>query len=146
MLMESLSRRLAFHGALLLFLGMAYGLVIVGVMTGALPGTPQMTLGAHLNALFGAFWLWGASWSVTHVRLGRRGLRLLYGSTLVGAYANWLIAAAKAIPGAWAIQLTGDRANDLLFLLRIGLVVVPSLVGPGLLAWGLRPKTGATHD
>jgi hypothetical protein len=132
--------RFAFAGALLMALGMAYGLVVVAVMTGASKGDPHMTLGAHLNALFGAIWLWGVGWCAPRCRLGPVGMKVMVTATIVGAYVNWLLSVAKAVPGKPAITLTGDSTNDVLFVLRGVFVVVPSLLGPSLLVWGLRPK------
>ena len=44
-------KRMSFHGALMLWIAMIYGLYLVGVMTDFLPGNEDMTLGAHINGL-----------------------------------------------------------------------------------------------
>jgi hypothetical protein len=129
--------RLAFHGALMLFAGMVYGLYVALVMTGDLPGHAEIALGAHLNALFGALWLLGMGWSLRFVVLSERLLRIAIWSTLIGAWANWIISALKAFSGDVAISFSGVGSNDVLFAARIFLVIIPCLLGPGLWVWGL---------
>ena len=136
-------RRLAFHGALMMFLGMVYGLYVALVMTGAAPGHPEIALGSHLNAIFGALWLLCMGWSLKLTSLSPRLLQLAVRSTLIGAWANWIISALKAFTGDVAISFSGVSTNDALFTARIVLVIIPCLVGPGIWAWGLRPGLDA---
>ncbi len=130
-------QHLALHGALLLFVGMAYGLYVALVMTGTAPGDPDMALGAHLNALFGALWLLGMGWSLRYVVLSDRLLYVAVVSTLIGAWANFGLSAIKALTGDLAITVSGDATNDVLFVARLVIVVIPCLLGPGLWVWGL---------
>ena len=52
-------------------------------------------------------------------------------------------AGAKALPGVMAIEVTGNTNNDLLFVARILLVMIPSLVGPAPWVWGLRARAAS---
>ena len=139
-------RRLASHGALMLLLGMIYGVYVALVMTEQAPGEPEMALGAHLNALLGSFWLLGMGWSLQFVVLSPRLLRLAVGLTLVGAWSNWILSALKAVSGDLAISFTGAASNDVLFGLRTILVIVPCIVGPAIWVWGLRTPRGESSD
>ena len=122
---------------------MIYGLYLVGVMTELVPGNEAMTLGAHINGLMGAFWLLGMGWSLSFVRLSERLLSVAVWMTLAGAWFNFLLAMIKALPGVMAIEFTGNTMNDVVFVARILLVVIPSLVGPALWVWGLRARAAA---
>lgn len=138
-------KRMAFHGALMLWTTMVYGLYLVGVMTELVPGDEGMTLGAHINGLMGAFWLLGMGWSLSFISLSEQLLRVAIWMTLAGAWFNFLLAMVKAVPGVMAIEFTGGVSNDVIFAARVLLVVIPSLVGPALWFWGLRAgSTSAT--
>ena len=134
-------KRMGFHGALMLWITMIYGLYLVGVMTDLVPGNEDMTLGAHINGLMGAFWLLGMAWSLSFVQLSERLLSIAVWMTLAGAWFNFLLAMIKAVPGVMAIEFTGGTVNDVLFAARVLLVVIPSLVGPALWVWGLRARS-----
>ena len=82
-------------------------------------------------------------WSLQFVVLSPRLLQVAVWSTLVGAWANWIISAVKALTGDVAISFAGGGSNDALFAARIVLVIIPCLVGPGLWAWGLRRRPAA---
>ena len=127
----------------MLWVTMIYGLYLVGVMTHLVPGDDDMTLGAHVNGLMGAFWLLGMGWSLRFVRLSERLLNIAVWMTLAGAWFNFLLAMIKALPCVMAIEFTGNTVNDVLFVARILLVVIPSLVGPALWVWGLRARAAA---
>jgi len=136
-------RNLAFQGALMMALGMVYGLYVALVMTGKAPGHAEIALGSHINALFGSLWLLTMAWSLKFVVLSPPMIRLAIWSTCIGAWANWIVSAIKAVTGDVAIEFSGTGSNDGLFSIRIAFVIVPCLVGPALWAWGLRP--GARH-
>jgi hydroxylaminobenzene mutase len=140
---QAWQRRMGFHGALMLWITMIYGLYLVGVMTDLVPGNEAMTLGAHINGLMGAFWLLGLGWSLSFVRLSERLLSIAVWMTLAGAWFNFLLAMIKAVPGVMAIEFTGGAFNDVVFVARLLLVVIPSLVGPALWVWGLRAHSAA---
>ena len=140
---QSWQKRMAFHGALMLWSTMVYGLYLVGVMTELVPGNEAMTLGAHINGLMGAFWLLGMGWSLSFIQLSEQLLRVAIWMTLAGAWFNFLLAIIKAVPGVMAIEFTGGASNDVIFAARVLLVVIPSLVGPALWFWGLRANSAS---
>ncbi|MDP6933006.1 MAG: hypothetical protein QGG40_08810 [Myxococcota bacterium] len=140
---QAMQKRMAFHGALMLWISMIHGLYLVGVMTHLVPGNEAMTLGAHVNGLMGAFWLLGMGWSLRFVQLSERLLGIAVWMTLTGAWFNFLLAMIKAVQGAMAIEFTGDAFNDIVFAARVLLVVIPSLVGPALWVWGMRTRSSS---
>ena len=75
---QAWQKRMAFHGALMLWITMIYGLYLVGVMTELVPGDDAMTLGAHINGLMGAFWLLGMGWSLSFIQLSERLLSVAF--------------------------------------------------------------------
>ena len=130
----------------MLWITMIYGLYLVGVMTELVPGNEDMTLGAHINGLMGAFWLLGMGWSLSFIQLSERLLSVAIWMTLAGAWFNFLLAMIKAVPGVMAIEFTGGAVNDVVFAARVLLVVIPSLVGPALWMWGLRARAASGGD
>ena len=49
---DSMQQRLAFAGAVLMAIGMVYGLVVLGAMTGAIPGDAVTLVEDHLGGNF----------------------------------------------------------------------------------------------
>ena len=139
-MIEQARHRLAFHGALMLFLGMVYGLYVALVMTDKVPGHGEIALGSHLNALMGAFWLLGMGWSLAYIKLSDSLLKWCVWMTIVGAWANWIISIFKAFTGDIAIEFTSHWSNNVLFGARALLVIIPCLLGPAIWAWGLRHR------
>ena len=58
-------------------------------------------------------------------------------ATLVPAYANWLVTVIKSFLHAPGVSLTGERANDGVFVALTALVVIPSFVAGIAWAYGL---------
>ena len=134
------ARRMAFAAALLFLSGGLTGIPLALAETSALDADPGAFMAAHLNALMGAFWLLGAGWSLAHTRLGPRGLAWMYRLLLTAAYANWFVTALKAFWRVRGVSFTGDARNDTIAALLNALVVLPTLAGCALWAWGLRPQ------
>src|SRR5438046_3084549 len=94
-----LQRTLMSRAALLFFLGMATGLWAGVVLSHGraigidLPPLKheRLALGAHLNALLGAFWLLGLASTIEHTRFGDRGRRRLVAVVSLVTFANWSI-------------------------------------------------------
>ena len=53
-------------------------------------------LAAHLNCLFGCFWLCAVAFTLPLTRFGEVGAKRLVLLTAIPAYANWLITVVKA--------------------------------------------------
>jgi len=140
--MEKIKVNLVKYGALLLFLGMLTGLYLAAALTGKIPADGKIVLGAHLNALLGAFILFGLAFSLPMLRYSEKAARRLALSLIVANYANWLITCVKALLHVHGIDFTGDVANDVIFILLTIFVVLPSL--GGTLFWFLGFKKSNT--
>ena len=131
-------RRLAFHGALLFLMTMAYGGAVSSMMTGMVPGHPHVALSAHLTGLMGALWVWGVGWSLPYGQFSELQTKLVFWGTVVPSYTNFVVGAAKAHTDVMAVTFSGDMANNILFMGRLFGVVIPGLIGAAVLVWGLR--------
>jgi (hydroxyamino)benzene mutase len=120
-------------GAILLLLGLLTGAYVSAAMTGRVPVDPRIALSAHLNAILGAFFIFGVGWTLPMLRYGPVGQgRLLW--TVVGAnYANWVVTAVKAWLHVSGVAFTGNGRNDAVFAVLTASVVVPSLAAA--VAW-----------
>ena len=137
--MEDITRRLAFHASLLLFVGLLTGGYVSSAMTGMIPVDPGMALAAHLNAVIGAVILGVVGWSLSYARTTPARASLMAWLLIGGNWANWLVTAIKAVPAVHGVGPTGDPANDAVFGVLTVTVVLPSLVGAGMWAASLRP-------
>lgn len=131
-------RRLAFFAAILFVLSGLTGLPIGAARTGSLDADAGTLLGAHSVAIIGALWLLGVAWSLPLVRLSERATKLLVTSVPVATYANWLVTTGKAFLHVKGVALDGNPANDAVLVLLTLFVVVPTMTGCILWAWGLR--------
>ncbi|MBL8019062.1 MAG: hypothetical protein JNM27_05315 [Leptospirales bacterium] len=140
--MESTKRLLLRSGAFLLFLGMATGGFVAAAMTGKVNADASMALASHLNAILGAFMIFGLAISLQYLRYTDVGQRRLAWLIIVANYANWSVTALKAFLRVHGIDFVGEARNDLIFLLLTLLVVIPSLVGTWFWFTGFRKDGG----
>jgi hypothetical protein len=136
-----MQKTLALAAAWLFMLSLLTGVYAAQAMNGSIPVEPHAALAAHLDALLAVFLLLGAAWSLPFTRLGARGQKWLAWSFIVPSYANWAITALKAwlhVPG---LALTGEPANDGVFLGLLVFVVGPSLASAGGWIYALSRKS-----
>ncbi len=124
-------------GAILLLLGLLTGLLVAPAMTGLLPLEPRSLLAAHLNALMGAFLLWGLAFSLPMLRYGPAGKARLAWAFLAAVYGNWLITAVKSRLHVSGLGWTGEPVNDAVLVALAAVVVLPSLGGAAAWVLGL---------
>ena len=137
-------RQLALHGALLFLVTMAYGGVISQMMTGAMPGHVGVALSAHVTGLIAAVWLWGVGWCLPYGSFSPLQLKIVVWGSIVPAWTNFIVGAAKAYTDAGAVSFTGDAANNVLFAGRLFGVVIPGLLGAAVLVWCLRKSAAGS--
>lgn len=138
---DIIRKRLAAVGAILLAVGMLTGIWSALALTKKIVvGIPHLALAAHLNGLFGGFWLVAVAWSFRYLHYSAKGLRRLAVLIAVAAWANYLVTLIASFLGVNGLEYTGNRANDIIAFLLQSLVVVPSLVGSAFWAWGFRDK------
>jgi hypothetical protein len=143
---DQIRKRMAFAGALLFSLGMVTGFWLAAAVTkkfgiGDPVLTPQLARAAHLNALFGTFWLVGAAWSFQFLHYSARALKRLAFIIALPAWANWLVTLAASIIGVNGLSYTGQLANDVIAFLLQALVVLPTLIACAFWLWGFRGRT-----
>lgn len=127
--MQAIKVSLLRSGAILLFGGMITGLLVAAAMTGKVGADGRMVLGAHLNAILGAFIIFGFAMSLKYMKYSETGLRRISLALVISNYANWLVTIFKAFLHVHGIDATGNGKNDLVFGLLTAFVVLPSLVG-----------------
>jgi len=141
--MTTLQRQAALLGAVLLIIGFATGGLLAGAMTGKVAADAHTVLAAHLNCLFGCFWLCALAFTLPLTRFGEVGARRLVLLTAIPAYANWLITVVKAFLHVAGVGLTGNGANDGVFAALNVFVVLPSFAAAIAWAYGLMKKDTA---
>ncbi len=132
------SRRLCFHGATLVLLGLLTG-VLIPVVT-----NPRLGLSAHTGGVQNGILLLAIGLAWSHVRLAE-GLRTLCAHvTVASLYLLWLanllgaiFGTSRATPIAGA-GFAGEPWQELLVGALLGVGALGILVGIGLAVWGLR--------
>lgn len=140
----AIRKRLAASGAILFAVGMVTGLWAAAVLTNKVTvGMPRLALAAHLNGLLGGLWLVAVAWTFEFLSYEAKGLRRLAFAVAIPAWANWLVTLIASFFGVNGLEYTGNRANDVVAFLLQALVVIPTLIGAGLWAWGFKGKSEA---
>ena len=136
---NTVQKRLAAGGALLLLIGMLTGLWAAAALTGLVKvGIPHLALAAHLNGILGGLWMIAVAWTLDFLHYGQRGKNRLALGVGLAAWSNWLVTLGASFLGVNGLIYSGDHANDLIAVLLQTLVVVPSLIVSGFWVWGFR--------
>lgn len=136
--MESTSRRLIWHGILLVLLGLLTGLAVQQFRN------PRMGLAAHLEGLMNGILLvaLGAAWH--RIRLSPRAETAAFLAAVCGAYANWAVTGLAAALGTAAMTPIasgphrGTQWQEALVAFGFTSVALAMLVAVVLLLWGFR--------
>lgn len=135
-------KRLAAAGAILFTVGMVTGIWAAAALTNKVHvGMPRLALAAHLNGLLGGLWLVAVACTFDFLSYDAKSLRRLAFVVGVAAWANWLVTLIASFFGVNGLEYTGNRANDVIAFLLQTLVVIPTLIGAGLWAWGFKGKS-----
>lgn len=132
-----LQRQTAAAAAALLVIAFATGVLLAAAMTKKVDADVHAIVAAHLNAVLGCLWIGVLAFTLPMLRFGAAGRRRLVLATVVPAYANWLVTTIKAFFFVAGVDLTGDRANDVVFGALGVLVVAPSFVAAIAWTYGL---------
>ena len=134
------------RAAVLFFLAMLTGIWVGVVFTQGRalmlqldlhPKHERLALGAHLNALFGCFWLLGVAWTLPHSRLSEQWKARLAALVSLVAYANWAVTLLASVVDARGLAFEGNPRNDAIAVLLMLGVVLPGFAASGLWAWGM---------
>jgi hypothetical protein len=128
-------------GAWLFFAGILTGFWVAAVFTETIKvPIPRLALAAHLNGLLGGLWLIAVASTLDLLRYGERGLRRLAWLVSIAAWSNWLVTLVASGLGVRGLEYTNDPANNAVAALLQAFVVLPSLLGAGAWAVGMRPR------
>src|SRR5437016_3592139 len=111
------SRLLALSAAILYLLAMATGGLAALALSGQFPADGHIALGAHVSAVTGALILLGVAYTIPMLRYTEVGATRLAWGFILASFANWAISTAKAFPAVHGVGLTGQTANDVVFVL-----------------------------
>ncbi|MSP74472.1 MAG: hypothetical protein EXR76_20280 [Myxococcales bacterium] len=125
---RSLARLMARSAAVLLLVGLLTGALVAFAMTGKLDAEPHAMLAAHLNAILGTFWILGVAFTLPMLSFGAKGKRHLAALVIFANASNWLITLVKSLLGVVGVSLSGDGANDSVYVALNLAVVLPSLL------------------
>ena len=132
------ARLAARNGAVLLLIGLATGGFVSAAMTGKVDADPHSALASHLNALLGAFWIFGLGWSLQFLSYSPAAQRRLVWATTIPNFANWAVTIFKAFWKVKGVDAVGEVKNDTIFGLLTLLVVLPSLGAAAAWVYGFR--------
>lgn len=134
-------RRLCWHGALLLLLGMLTGLVEAQFTN------VRMGLAAHLEGIMNGILLLALAQAWPELRLGARAHALALRALLYGTYANFGFTTLSAIWGTIGLSpitadglTAADPWKENLVLAGFISVGLAMLTAVGLILWGLRRR------
>ncbi len=131
-------RLMARGGAILVVFALFTGIYAASAMTGKIHVDGAIALAAHITALLGAFWIFGAAWMLPMLRYEAGGQRRIAWALLVSNYGGWLITAVKAAFYVHGIDGAGPVANQVVFGALNVVVVIPALVASIAIAVGFR--------
>jgi hydroxylaminobenzene mutase len=133
--------KLAKNGAWLFFIGIVTGLWTAAVLTHKVQvAKPQLALAAHLNGVIGGLWLIGVAWTLEFLKYDEKRLNQLAMLMLVPAWANWAVTTVASVLGVSGLEYTRDLNNNVIAALLQALVVLPTLAGSAMWAWGFSKK------
>jgi (hydroxyamino)benzene mutase len=136
---SKLSRGLVFQAAVLFVIGSFTGIYLSLAMTGKIDVDDKAAMAAHLNAYLGAFWMLGVAWTLQFSRLSISSMRIMTIAVALANYSNWLITFVKSALKEKGLDFVGSIENMAIHGSLILFVVIPTLVGSIMWAWGLRP-------
>ncbi len=137
---EALRRRLAFHGAVAILLGLLAGFPFAFVILGQMNGDLRAWRMAHLEGLLNGMLLWAVAGIGAVLSLGDGAQRTLVWALVVTAYGNSLAAILGAAAGQRGLEPGGTLANTTVYVMfMVALAAV--FVAVGTVAAGARRRS-----
>ena len=128
---------LARGAAVFMLLALLTGALAGLALGGTIGGDGHTLLSAHLAALMACFFCVAVAWTLRFIRYGNVWQTRLAWLVIIGNGANWSITTVKAFLEVDGVALTGDAANDVVFVLLNVLVVLPTLAAAVIWVVGL---------
>ncbi|MBX3227691.1 MAG: hypothetical protein KIT84_15150 [Labilithrix sp.] len=139
MTFDPLQRKVVGRAALLMAIGMFTGIWSGIALAGKVKvDVPHLALAAHLNALFGCFWLVAIAWTLPMLSYDAKAKERLANGALLPTYGNWLVTLVASFVGERGIEFQGRLGNDVIAALLLAVVVLPALVVSAAWANGFR--------
>ena len=123
----ALARRMTFHGAIVILLGLLAGFPYALVVTGDLAGSERAWRMAHLEGVLNGLLLLAVAGVGDRLTLGAGAQRWLAWSLVVTAYGNVVAATLAAATGNRGLTPAGPLANlavYVLFMVAVGAVAL----------------------
>lgn len=136
---ETSRRRLAFHGAAAILLGLLAGFPFAFVILGQMSGDLRAWRMAHLEGVLNGLLLWAAAGIGGVLRLGARAQQTLVWALVVTAYGNSIAAIFAAATGHRGLEPAGPLANLVVYVLFMA-ALVAVFVATALVASGARRR------
>ena len=137
-------RNLAAAGAVLFGIGMVTGLWLAAAATGDFPAlTKQLARGAHLNGLLGGLWMIAVAWTFEFLNYEDRGLKRLAWLVGLASWSNWLVTLIASFLNVNGLKYDSNVRNNVIAVLLQTTVVLPTLIGCVVWAWGFRRANGS---
>ena len=126
---------LAFHGIIVIILGLFAGFPYAFVISGDIGGEVRAWSMAHLEGVLNGLLLLSVGAAGSAIELAERQTRLLTVSLLVAGYGNVVAAVIGASFGVRGLTAAGPPANFIVFALFTA-AIIGVFVGLGLAAFG----------
>ena len=126
---------LAFHGIIVVILGLLAGFPYAFVISGDIGGEVRAWRMAHLEGVLNGLLMLGVGAAGSALELAERQTRLLVASLLVAGYGNVVAAVIGASFGVRGLTAAGPASNFVVFALFTA-AIVGVLLGLGLAAFG----------
>lgn len=137
---KKLRTSLAFHGAIVILLGMLAGFPFAFVIMGTMEGDLRAWRMAHLEGVMNGLLCFGAAGVFRRLSLSAGQQRLMTWSFIIMAYCNVVASIIGASTGQRGLEFAAPTANMVVFVL-FTIAIVGVFLGLGLLAYGARPST-----
>ncbi len=134
---STVRKRLIFHGAIVVLLGLIAGIPYAYVETGAIAGSARAWGSAHLQGLLNGMLVWAVAAVLRRLSLSDRQISMLEWSLLAMAYGNTVASTAAAAFGVRGLEFKGPAANVAVHLLFL-VALVGAFAAVGLVAYGAR--------
>ena len=134
------SRKLVFHGGIVVLLGMLSGIPFAMALLGYLSVDPSHWRISHMEGLINGLLMIAIAASGQYLQLSDRCSKLLFCSMVFTGYSNALYGWARGLSGSAGLDFAPPIGNQIAALLG-GLPIFTAFLAIGLLCFGAINKT-----
>lgn len=136
---SAISRRLVFHGGIVILLGMLSGIPFAMALLGYLSTDPSHWRISHMEGLVNGLLMLAIASSGQYLYLSDKLSRLLFFSIVFTGYSNALYGWTRGLTGSAGLDFAPPLGNQLAALLG-GLPIFTAFLAIGLLCFGALTK------